>query len=397
MQGSLGPSWARKSPPKRFKKLLALDDLEPVARNVLPGMVFGYLSGAVERGQSFAENRAAFLDYSFRPRVLVDTAGRTPATNVLGHAYSAPFGIAPMGGAGLAAQDGDLVLARAAASANVPFILSAASVTALEKVAAAGGAPWFQAYLPGDIGRVERLVDRVAAAGFLNLVVTVDVPVLGNRENDIRLGYSTPLKPSVAIALQMTARPRWLVNWIGTLLRSGMPHLENMEAERGPPIISRSLERNTSRRDSLSWKHVELIRKRWAGRLVLKGILRGDDAALARELGVDGVIVSNHGGRQLDGSTAPMRALPEVIAQSGTMEVMLDGGVRRGSDVLKAIALGARCVFVGRPFLYAAAIGGEACVRHAIEILVSEVDRDMALLGLCALGEAAPDLLVRAT
>jgi L-lactate dehydrogenase (cytochrome) len=174
-----------------------------------------------------------------------------------------------------------------------------------------------------------------------------------------------------------------------------MPYLENMEAERGPPILSGSLERNMQHRDRLSWPHVELIRGRWSGKLVLKGILRGPDAKLARERGVDGLIVSNHGGRQLDGAIAPLRALPEVVAEAGTMEVMLDGGVRRGTDVLKAIALGARCVFVGRPFLYAAAIGGEAAVSHAIRLLASEVDRNMALLGLCDLTEVGPDLLSR--
>jgi L-lactate dehydrogenase (cytochrome) len=300
-----------------------------------------------------------------------------------------------MGGAALAAHDGDLELARAAARSNIPFIFSAASITPLEHVARVEGSPWFQAYVPGDEGRITRLVDRVAAAGFKTLVVTVDVPILGNRENDVRAGFSMPLRPSISLAWQVATRPRWLARWIGTLVQSGMPHLENMEAERGPPILSGSRERNFGLRDRLSWEHVDLIRRRWEGKLVLKGILRGEDARSARERGVDGVIVSNHGGRQLDGAIAPLRVLPEVVAEAGDMEVMLDGGVRRGSDVLKAIALGARCVFVGRPFLYAAAIGGGGAIDHVVGLLKSEIDRDMALLGLCDLGGASGNLLFR--
>jgi L-lactate dehydrogenase (cytochrome) len=380
---------------RKFEAFLALDDFEVRASRILPRMIFGYISGMAERGQSLADNRASFLDYAFRPRVLVDSSQRSQATSLLGHTWAVPFGIAPMGGAGLAARDGDLVLARAAAEANIPFIFSAASITPLERVAAIGGSPWFQAYLPGDPGRILPLLDRVAAAGFETLVVTVDVPVIGNRENNLRVGFSMPLKPSPSLALQMASRPRWLAQWIFSLLRSGMPHLENMEAARGPPILSRSLERNFNLRDKLSWEHIDLIRNRWRGRLVLKGILRGDDAGLARDRGVDGVIVSNHGGRQLDGAIAPLKVLAEVVAEAGRMDVMLDGGVRRGSDVVKAVALGARGVFVGRPFLYAAVVGGEPAVGHAIDLLTTEIDRNMAMLGLCRLADVGPDLIAR--
>jgi L-lactate dehydrogenase (cytochrome) len=381
------------SVPRRLRRILALDDLEPAARKALPRLVFGYISGAVERGQSLRENEAQFRRYAFRPRVLVDTAGRTQAITLLGQGYSAPFGVSPMGGAVLAAHDGDRVLARAAAAAGVPFIFSAASLTRLEDVAAAGGSPWFQAYLAGDPGRIVPLLDRVAAAGIDTLVLTVDVPVLGNRENNLRVGFSMPIKPSLSLAWQIAARPRWIAQWGATLWRFGMPHFENMEAQRGPPVLSRALQRNMAARDRLSWDHVALVRRRWRGRLVIKGVLRGEDARSAREHDVDGVIVSNHGGRQLDGAVAPLLALPEVLAEAGGMEVMLDGGVRRGSDVLKAVALGARCVFVGRPFLYAAAIAGEPGVRHAMGLLASEIDRNMALLGLRDLGQASPDLV----
>jgi L-lactate dehydrogenase (cytochrome) len=380
---------------KRFGRLLALDDMEDAARRVLPRLIFGYIAGAVERGQSFRDNQAAFLNYAFRPRVLVDTAQRSQAVSLFGRTYRSPFGVAPMGGAVLAAPDGDCAMARAAAGAGIPFILSGASLTPLERVCSAGGAPWFQAYLPGDPQRILPLVDRVATAGYETLVVTVDVPILGNRENNLRVGFSMPLKPTPTLIWQLAVRPGWLARWGTMLLRSGMPHFENMEAQRGPPVVSRSLERNLGGRDRLSWPHIELIRKHWPGTLVIKGLLRGEDARAARDRGVDGIIVSNHGGRQLDGAVAPLRALPEVIEAAGETPVMLDGGLRRGTDVLKALALGARFVFVGRPFLFAAAIGGEAAVAHAISILAAEIDRDMALLGLTDPSQITADFLAR--
>jgi L-lactate dehydrogenase (cytochrome) len=187
--------------------------------------------------------------------------------------------------------------------------------------------------------------------------------------------------------------PRWLARWGSMMLRHGMPHFENMEAGRGPPVLSRALERNVRDRDRLSWEHVRLMRQRWKGRLVLKGIVRPDDAVLAREHGIDGVIVSNHGGRQLDGTIAPLRALPEIAEVAGNMVVMLDGGIRRGTDVLKALALGADFVFIGRPFLYAAAVGGETGVAHAISLLSSEIHRNMALLGILSPAEMSADLV----
>jgi L-lactate dehydrogenase (cytochrome) len=378
--------------PRRHRRFLALDDFEAAARRRLPRPIFGYVSGTVERGQSLRDNQAAFAEIGFRPRMLVDVSGRSPAASLFGPNYTAPFGIAPMGGSLLAAHDADVVLARAAADAGIPFILSASSLTPLERVAAAG-ARWFQAYLPGDPDRISPMIDRVARAGFETLVLTVDVPILGNRENNRRTGFSMPLQPSARLAWDFASHPRWLAQWLRTLLRNGIPHFENMEAGRGPPVISRHLERNMARRDGLAWAHVELIRRRWPGKLVLKGILRSDDAVRAREAGVDGLILSNHGGRQLDGAIAPLRVLPEIAAEKGPMAIMLDGSIRRGTDVLKALALGADFVFVGRPLLYAAAVGGEAAVRHAVALLTAEIDRDMALIGAATLAEVTRSLL----
>ena len=381
--------------PRILRRVLALDDFEEAARRLIPRPIFGYVTGGVETNASLRANRAVWDEIAFVPRTLVDTSARTLKTTLFGHTYDAPFGFAPMGGTAMAAYQGDLVLARAAAAANVPMILSGASLTPLERVREAGPATWFQAYLPGDEGPIGQLIERVARAGYETLVLTVDVQVTANRENNVRSGFHTPLRPSLRLAWDGITRPRWLFGmFLRTLWLHGMPHFENM----GPrvPLVSRTAERQGGRRDKLTWKHVELMRRLWKGRLVLKGILDKEDARIARDSGVDGIIVSNHGGRQLDGTVAPLRVLPGIAAQAGAMTVMMDSGVRRGTDVLKALALGAQFVFIGRPFLYAAAIAGEPGVRHAIKLLREEIDRDMALLGIEALTQMRRELLTTA-
>jgi L-lactate dehydrogenase (cytochrome) len=382
--------------PRRLRGLLALDDFERAARRHLPRPVFAYVASAAEDNRSLHENRAAFDDYALTTRVLVDVSRRNQAVELFGHTWSMPFGIAPMGLSALAAYRGDIVQARAARAANIPMVLSGTSLIRLEDVIAAAPGTWFQAYVPGDPARIDALLDRVAAAGYRTLVVTVDVPVAGNRENNIRKGFSTPLRPSLRLAYDGLVRPRWLIGTFArTLLRHGMPHFENSFAERGAPVIASNVLRDFSARDHLSWQHLDRMRRRWQGVLIVKGILNAADAVLAREHGADGIIVSNHGGRQLDHAIAPLRALPEVVAAAGAMPVMMDSGIRRGTDVLKALALGARFVFVGRPFNFAASIAGEAGVRHAINLLRDEIDRNMALMGVTRCAELHPGLLVR--
>jgi L-lactate dehydrogenase (cytochrome) len=235
-------------------------------------------------------------------------------------------------------------------------------------------------------------VDRVARAGFDTLVLTVDVPVGANRENNVRSGFNRPLRPTLRLAWDSAMRPRWLCGmFLRTLITHGMPHFENTGTR--APLITSTAERYTGPRDKLSWPHVELMRRIWKGRLVLKGVLDPQDARIARDSGVDGVIVSNHGGRQLDGALAPLHALPAVAAEARGMTVMMDSGIRRGTDLLKALALGAQFVFVGRPFLYAAAIAGDDGVRHAVKLLREEVDRDMALLGIKDLAQMTRERL----
>jgi L-lactate dehydrogenase (cytochrome) len=373
-----------------------LEDLEGAARRHLPRPLFAFVSGGAETNASLQDNRAAFGEMGLVPRALRSVAGRSQKVDLFGETYAAPFGIAPMGLSALIAYRGDITLARAAAEAGIPAILSGSSLIRLEDVQREGQARWFQAYLPGDSAQIIALIDRVARGGFTTLVLTVDVQVAGNRENNVRAGFSSPLRPSLALAWQGVTHPRWLLGTgARTLYRHGMPYFENSYATRGAPIISRTLARTFGARDHLNWEHVALIRARWRGLLVLKGILAPEDARLARDAGVDGVIVSNHGGRQLDGAISPLRALPGVVAAAGDMPVMLDSGVRRGTDVLKAVALGARMVFVGRPFLYAAAIGEGAGVRQAIGILKEEIDRDMALMGISSLSEMTTERVIR--
>jgi L-lactate dehydrogenase (cytochrome) len=380
--------------PRAMRRYLSLDDFEATARRRLPKMLYHYVAGANETDAALADNRRAFGEYGFVPRVLNDVSGRDQTATLFGKTYAAPFGIPPMGSSALIAYRGDVVLTRAAAALNVPMILSASSLIRLEDVQRENPAAWYQAYLAGEPSRIEPLVDRVAAAGYDTFVVTADVPVSANRENNIRNGFQVPIAITPRVAWDTLTHPHWLFGtWARTLVNHGMPHFENMDAMRGPPVLAKNLMRNIGKRDQLAWKHVELIRRRWKGKLVVKGLIAPDDARIARESGVDGVIVSNHGGRQLDGTVSALRTLPEIAADAGGMTVMLDGGIRRGTDVIKALALGAQFVFVGRPFLFAAVAGGEAGVQRAITLLRDEVDRDMALLGVRSIGEISSGLV----
>ena len=385
---------AESAVPRGLRRYLSLDDFEATARRLLPKFLYGYISGAAETDAALADNRRAFEEYGFVPRVLNDVSGRDQTTTLFGKSYAAPFGIPPMGSSALCAYRGDIVLTRAAAAMNVPMCLSASSLITLEDVRRENPAAWYQAYLAGDAARIEPLVDRVAAAGYDTFVVTADVPVPPNRENNIRNGFQVPLAITPQIAWDTISHPDWLFGtWARTVMNYGMPHFENMDAQRGPPVLAKNLMRNIGKRDQLAWKHVELIRKRWKGKLVIKGLIAPDDARIARDSGVDGVIVSNHGGRQLDCTISSLRTLPEIAADAGGMTVMMDGGIRRGTDVLKALALGAQFVFIGRPFLYAAIVGGEAGVQRALTLLRDEVDRDMALLGIRSIDEISSDMV----
>jgi L-lactate dehydrogenase (cytochrome) len=300
-----------------------------------------------------------------------------------------------MGISALMAYRGDLVLATAAAETGIPMVMSGSSLIRLEEVAKAAPQSWFQAYLPGEPNRIDALVDRVAAAGYQTLLLTVDTAALANRENNIRAGFSTPLRPSARLAWHGISHPAWSIGTFArTLLFHGIPHFENSYATRGAPVVSANVMRDFGKRDHLNWSHFQRIRDRWHGRLIIKGIMHEEDAAIAVGHGADGIVVSNHGGRQLDGTLSPLKVLPSIADHVGTETVvMLDGGIRRGTDIIKALALGAKFIFVGRPFLYAAAVGGQPGVLMAADILKTELHRNMALLGVNSIEEITSDLI----
>lgn len=367
---------------------LCLEDFESAAARKLPRSVYGFIKGGAEDGRSVRANRLALDAISFCPRVLNDTSSRNCAVTTLGREWATPFGIAPMGAMGVAAFQADLVLARAAAQANIPFVLSGSSLVSMERVIRENAAAWFQAYLSADESENESLIRRVESSGFETLVITVDVPVGGNRERDIRNGYTSPLRPSGRLVADGILHPRWLAGtFLRSLLKEGMPHFENFGSSRAPMMSLRAT--RVHRRDNLNWEDLKRMRDQWKHRLVLKGVLSPQDMRLAREAGVDAVIASNHGGRQLDGAVSPLRMLSALRQEAGDTGLFYDSGIRRGTDVLKALALGASHVFVGRPFIYAAAVGGASGVLRAIELLRSEVLRDMALLGCSRLGDQA--------
>lgn len=373
--------------PRSLRRFLALTDFEPAARRHLPRQIYGYYAGAAETDAAHTGSAKALAALNLVPRTLIDTRARTTRRTLFGKNYALPVGIAPMGLSGLSTFEGDLALAKAAAAENALMVMSATSLIPLERLADEGRARWFQTYLPGEPGRIRPMVARVAQAGFDTLVLTVDVPVPANRENNVRTGFSMPLRPNLRLLWDGVTHLPWSVGTFLRTLAGGMPHFENMDARRGPAILSNTVMRELGERDSLDWSHLDLIREIWRGKLVVKGILSPEDVTIARERGADGVWISNHGGRQLDTAIAPISVLREAVAAAGEMAVMIDGGFRRGTDVLKALALGADFIFIGRPFLYAAAVGGEEGIRHAFKLMQAELMRNMAMLGVNSLDE----------
>jgi L-lactate dehydrogenase (cytochrome) len=380
----------------RAERALSLADLAKAARRRLPPSIYGYVSGGSEDQSSLLANRRAFERWRFLPKPLVDVSQRSQAVEVFGTSYASPVGVSPMGVSGLCWFEGDVALARAAASAGVPSVLSAASTVPLERVMREAPGTWYQAYLPAQQDVIAPLLNRLKMAGVAVLVMTVDVQIAAVRENELRNGFSIPLRLTPRLIAGGLARPRWMVETFSrTLWKQGIPHFENFTATRGGRIITAVKGDHRAGRAAMTWDEIRWIRDRWTDRLVVKGILRPEGAVTAQKVGADGIVVSNHGGRQLDGAIAPLDALPGVVAAAPDLTVMMDGGIRRGTDVLKALALGARCVFIGRPAMYGLAVGGEGGATHALALLRREIDVNLALLGCPDVRRLGPDYLVR--
>jgi isopentenyl diphosphate isomerase/L-lactate dehydrogenase-like FMN-dependent dehydrogenase len=349
-------------------------EYEPLARQKLSESAYGFIAGAAEDEVSLRENRAAFQRLRLRPRVLVDVAKIDPSTSVLGQRIEIPVLLAPVAVQRLAHPDGELASARAAAAAGTIMALSTSASCSIEEVArAAEGPRWFQLYFNRDREMTRRLVERAEAHGYSALCLTVDLPWLGRREADIRNRLQFP--PDVTMA-----------NFTGDEARGLLPVVTGatLDASAGPSD------------PSLTWKDVDWLRSLTKMRLVIKGILTAEDTALALEHGAEAIVVSNHGGRQLDGVAAGIEALPEVVdAAGGRAEVLVDGGVRRGTDVLKALALGARAVLIGRPYIWGLAVAGEEGVKRVLSILRFELELAMALAGCPAVADIGRGLIVR--
>jgi isopentenyl diphosphate isomerase/L-lactate dehydrogenase-like FMN-dependent dehydrogenase len=372
-------------------------DLREMARRRLPKGIFEFVDRGSEDEVALRNNRAAFERIKLRPRTLVDVSGRSQEITLFGNRQKMPIAIAPTGTAGLMWHQGEIALARAAAAAGIPFTLATGSMTAMENVAAqAGGRLWFQLYMWPDRSLSHQLVERAKAAGFEALVVTVDGATSGNREYNLRNGFTIPFSFTRRNVTDVLMHPGWLLGVLMRyLLTTGMPRYENYPSELRNKITARPMGRSMMRNDSLTWDDLRVLRKLWPHTLIVKGILHPQDALLAADCGADAVVVSNHGGRNLDSSMAPIEVLPEVVDAVGKrITVIVDSGFRRGSDVVKALALGAKAVLIGRATLYGTAVGGEAGAARAIALFREEIDRVLALLGCRGIAALNRDYLV---
>ncbi|MEO6040632.1 MAG: alpha-hydroxy acid oxidase [Croceibacterium sp.] len=360
-----------------------ISDLRERARRRLPRGIWEYAERGVEDETGMTRNRAAFDAITFRPRVLRGVDKIDASAEIFGTRVPFPLAVAPTGAAGLMWHDGDLALARAAARTGVPFTISSASTLDLEQIAAAGGRQWFQLYLWADRALSYAVVERAWEQGCEALFITLDLPVPPNREYIQRNGFGTPFKLNARNTLDVLTHPRWLAGVMGLyMLGGGIPSQANLPDRLRAKITKSAPPGAFFKQDDLDWDGVADLRKRWPGKLVLKGILHPDDARRALDIGADGVVVSNHGGRALDSAVASIDALPAIRAAVGArLTVFLDSGVRRGSDVVKAMALGADAVLAGRAPLYGLAAAGEAGVVRAIALLRGEAERTMAMLG----------------
>jgi L-lactate dehydrogenase (cytochrome) len=376
-----------------MSKPLEIADLKKLAKKRVPKMFFDYADSGAWTESTYRDNEDDFAKIKLRQRVLVDMSDRSLESEMIGQKVAMPVALSPTGLTGMQHADGEMLAAQAAEEFGVPFTLSTMSICSIEDVASVTKKPfWFQLYVMNDRDFVYNLIDRAKAAMCSALVLTLDLQILGQRHKDIRNGLSAPPKFTPKHIWQMATRPAWCLGMLGTQRRT----FGNIVGHAKSVTDLKSLSAWTTEQfdPRLSWKDVEWIKERWGGKLILKGILDEEDARAAAGSGADAIIVSNHGGRQLDGAHSSIAMLPKIVEAVGDkIEVHMDGGIRSGQDVLKALALGAKGTYIGRPFLYGLGAGGKQGVTTALEIIAKEMDITMALCGKRRIVDVGPDIL----
>jgi (S)-mandelate dehydrogenase len=379
-------------------KIVNLEDLRRAAKARLPKIAFDFIEGGVEGETCLRRNEESYARHRLLPRYLVNVSNPDQSTELFGRRYNSPFGFCPTGGAGLWRPQADDMLATAAKAANIPSLMSCASTGSIESaVQHAPGNMWFQLYASRDRSISHRMIDRAGALGLDVLVITVDVPVAPRRERNMRNGFTRPMRKSIRTVLDGLRRPAWLYRYMqaggGTpLMANWIPYAAEGAT---PDQVADVFGANTPAPDH-TWSDIEHYRRIWPGKLVLKGILHPQDAVLAKEAGVDGIIVSNHGGRQLDLAPSPIEMLPAIREAVGPdLVLMIDSGIRRGSDILVALCLGAQFAFIGRPPLYGVAAFGVDGANKAVDILRREIAINLAQLGCTSLAALGPHIVIR--
>ena len=365
---------------------ITVADLRQIARRKLPKAVFDFIDGGAEEEITLRANMADFDAILLKQRILTNVAHTELGRDILGNAAAAPLMIGPTGLANLAYPHAEEVLAGEAAKAGIPFVLSTGSGSTLEEVASTGpGRRWFQLYVFKDRSVTEKLIARAQTSGYEALVITVDVPVVGKRRRDVRNGFTIPLRLNAASMLDFALHPGWCLN----ILRHGVPAPRNfIDVVGSASATSHAVFMNSQLDPSVDWQIIPWLRERWDGKILLKGVLSVEDATEAMAQDIDGIIVSNHGGRQLDSVASSIRMLSKIARHTDkSTPLFLDSGIRRGSDIVKAVALGAQAVLIGRPTLYAAAAGGPAGVRHCLNMLFDDMHRTLAQIGRASIND----------
>jgi L-lactate dehydrogenase (cytochrome) len=377
-----------------MKTITCIEDLRALARRRVPKAFFEYADSGSYNEETLRANRADLETIKLRQRVMVDVSERSLATTIVGQKVSAPLALAPIGLCGMQYGDGEILSAQAAEEANIPFILSTMSICSIEQVATATTKPfWFQLYVIRDRSFSKDILMRAATAGCNALVLTVDLQVLGQRHRDIRNGMTVPPDITLRNVIDIATKPSWALS----ILKGKSKTFGNLAGHvKGMDDVTSLAQWTNSQFDpALNWKDVEWIKKIWPGKLIIKGLLDVDDAKTAVKLGADAIVVSNHGGRQLDGAPSSISALPAITQAVGSeTEVLFDGGIRTGADMLRALALGARACLIGRAYVYGLGAGGKAGVAKAIDILQKELSVAMALTGTTRVADIGPQVLV---